>query len=180
MRRCGARADRGCRRWCVEGPGHGAPSKAPRIRRSSVSWPRIPGSPVATSGSWPRDRTAETGHDRGPRRGDGRCPFARAARSGWSSDARCGLAMSQGDWLSRLERTVHIREVTGSNPVSPTNPDEGEIPPDPRAAEVEDPDWTATTVGVALRDELALLPQPARCRDARGGGPRDRRAMRTR
>ena len=25
-----------------------------------------------------------------------------------------------GDWLSRLERTVHIREVTGSNPVSPT------------------------------------------------------------
>jgi hypothetical protein len=27
-----------------------------------------------------------------------------------------------GDWLSRLERTVHIREVTGSNPVSPTSP----------------------------------------------------------
>ena len=26
----------------------------------------------------------------------------------------------RGDWLSRLERTVHIREVTGSNPVSPT------------------------------------------------------------
>ena len=26
----------------------------------------------------------------------------------------------QGEWLSRLERTVHIREVTGSNPVSPT------------------------------------------------------------
>jgi hypothetical protein len=25
-----------------------------------------------------------------------------------------------GDWLSWLERTVHIREVTGSNPVSPT------------------------------------------------------------
>ena len=25
-----------------------------------------------------------------------------------------------GDWLSRLERAVHIREVTGSNPVSPT------------------------------------------------------------
>ena len=29
-------------------------------------------------------------------------------------------ATSSGDWLSRLERTVHIREVTGSNPVSPT------------------------------------------------------------
>jgi hypothetical protein len=29
-------------------------------------------------------------------------------------------ASSMGDWLSRLERTVHIREVTGSNPVSPT------------------------------------------------------------
>ena len=28
--------------------------------------------------------------------------------------------MFRGDWLSRLERTVHIREVTGSNPVSPT------------------------------------------------------------
>src|SRR5918994_134893 len=28
----------------------------------------------------------------------------------------------RGDWLSRLERTVHIREVTGSNPVSPTIP----------------------------------------------------------
>ncbi len=27
-----------------------------------------------------------------------------------------------GDWLSWLERTVHIREVTGSNPVSPTIP----------------------------------------------------------
>ncbi len=26
----------------------------------------------------------------------------------------------KGDWLSRLERAVHIREVTGSNPVSPT------------------------------------------------------------
>jgi hypothetical protein len=25
-----------------------------------------------------------------------------------------------GDWLSRLERPVHIRKVTGSNPVSPT------------------------------------------------------------
>src|SRR3989304_4534652 len=32
-----------------------------------------------------------------------------------------------GDWLSRLERTVHIREVTGSNPVSPTI-----HPPSPR------------------------------------------------
>jgi hypothetical protein len=29
-------------------------------------------------------------------------------------------ASAMGDWLSRLERTVHIREVTGSNPVSPT------------------------------------------------------------
>ena len=29
---------------------------------------------------------------------------------------------SGGDWLSRLERAVHIREVTGSNPVSPTTP----------------------------------------------------------
>ena len=28
----------------------------------------------------------------------------------------------RGDWLSRLERAVHIREVTGSNPVSPTTP----------------------------------------------------------
>ena len=26
----------------------------------------------------------------------------------------------RGDWLSRLERAVHIREVTGSNPVSHT------------------------------------------------------------
>ncbi len=26
-----------------------------------------------------------------------------------------------GEWLSRLERSVHIREVTGSNPVSPTS-----------------------------------------------------------
>jgi hypothetical protein len=32
------------------------------------------------------------------------------------SSAACGA----GDWLSWLERTVHIREVTGSNPVSPT------------------------------------------------------------
>ena len=32
-----------------------------------------------------------------------------------------------GDWLSWLERTVHIREVTGSNPVSPTTP----LPPAP-------------------------------------------------
>ncbi len=30
------------------------------------------------------------------------------------------LVLSEGEWLSRLERTVHIREVTGSNPVSPT------------------------------------------------------------
>ena len=29
-------------------------------------------------------------------------------------------AATSGDWLSRLERAVHIREVTGSNPVSPT------------------------------------------------------------
>lgn len=26
-----------------------------------------------------------------------------------------------GDWLSWLERCVHIAEVTGSNPVSPTS-----------------------------------------------------------
>lgn len=26
-----------------------------------------------------------------------------------------------GEWLSRLERTVHIREVAGSNPASPTS-----------------------------------------------------------
>ena len=31
-------------------------------------------------------------------------------------------ASPMGDWLSWLERTVHIREVTGSNPVSPTTP----------------------------------------------------------
>ena len=31
-----------------------------------------------------------------------------------------GQARHVGDWLSRLERAVHIREVTGSNPVSPT------------------------------------------------------------
>ena len=31
-----------------------------------------------------------------------------------------GVRRSGGDWLSRLERAVHIREVTGSNPVSPT------------------------------------------------------------
>ena len=33
---------------------------------------------------------------------------------GYTSDS------PRGDWLSWLERTVHIREVTGSNPVSPT------------------------------------------------------------
>jgi hypothetical protein len=29
-------------------------------------------------------------------------------------------SFDSGEWLSRLERSVHIREVTGSNPVSPT------------------------------------------------------------
>ena len=38
------------------------------------------------------------------------------------SDAPCDVATYQGDWLSWLERAVHIREVTGSNPVSPTTP----------------------------------------------------------
>jgi hypothetical protein len=32
----------------------------------------------------------------------------------------CAALELSGDWLSRLERAVHIREVTGSNPVSPT------------------------------------------------------------
>ena len=36
------------------------------------------------------------------------------------SGRRYTLPPSTGDWLSWLERTVHIREVTGSNPVSPT------------------------------------------------------------
>ena len=31
------------------------------------------------------------------------------------------VSAQSGEWLSRLERTVHIREVTGSNPVSPTD-----------------------------------------------------------
>ncbi len=37
------------------------------------------------------------------------------------ADGRYTATPSEGDWLSWLERTVHIREVTGSNPVSPTN-----------------------------------------------------------
>lgn len=36
------------------------------------------------------------------------------------SAARYTFRSATGDWLSWLERTVHIREVTGSNPVSPT------------------------------------------------------------
>ena len=43
------------------------------------------------------------------------CGYDRAV-----SDAPCDVASFQGDWLSWLERAVHIREVTGSNPVSPT------------------------------------------------------------
>ena len=43
------------------------------------------------------------------------CGYDRAV-----SDVPYDVASHQGDWLSRLERTVHIREVTGSNPVSPT------------------------------------------------------------
>ena len=45
------------------------------------------------------------------------CGYDRAV-----SDAPCDVASFQGDWLSWLERAVHIREVTGSNPVSPTTP----------------------------------------------------------
>ena len=37
-----------------------------------------------------------------------------------------------GDWLSWLERTVHIREVTGSNPVSPTTHHDPAAMPDSR------------------------------------------------
>src|SRR6266545_6973017 len=55
-----------------------------------------------------------------------RCsPTGRSSRyDGPALPVRPKRAMAQadpsGDWLSRLERAVHIREVTGSNPVSPT------------------------------------------------------------
>ena len=38
-----------------------------------------------------------------------------------------GAGRARGDWLSRLERAVHIREVTGSNPVSPTTLTPGRV-----------------------------------------------------
>jgi hypothetical protein len=41
-----------------------------------------------------------------------------SAGGGYTADS--SAAWGAGDWLSWLERTVHIREVTGSNPVSPT------------------------------------------------------------
>ena len=47
------------------------------------------------------------------------CPGA-ALRSSNVPRQRVILLFLTGDWLSWLERAVHIREVTGSNPVSPT------------------------------------------------------------
>ena len=41
---------------------------------------------------------------------------------GTSSDVLRGNRDHLGRLAQRLERTVHIREVTGSNPVSPTTP----------------------------------------------------------
>ena len=58
----------------------------------------------------------------GARTGRRSLPAGRA--SGYDRPARARRPTAlRGDWLSRLERAVHIREVTGSNPVSPTTSD---------------------------------------------------------
>lgn len=41
--------------------------------------------------------------------------------SGGGADAR--ISLSRGPWLSWLERSVHIRKVTGSSPVGPISPE---------------------------------------------------------
>jgi hypothetical protein len=117
------------------------PLPGPRTSRSSGSSPRSLGSPDAPSGwsparragrSWSWSRASRRmrslpggracGYDRPPSdepRADGVAELRLAPR--WAGASFIGeVAENKGDWLSRLERTVHIREVTGSNPVSPT------------------------------------------------------------
>ena len=67
------------------------------------------------------DQPPEAGGRRRRRRGGRRCPVARPA--GMIRRARCrqrGAATLLGRLAQWLEHTVHIRGVTGSNPVSPT------------------------------------------------------------
>jgi hypothetical protein len=63
-----------------------------------------------------------------------------------------------GDWLSRLERPVHIRKVTGSNPVSPTTPF-----PRPDGA------WAARRCACTCNDVDRKYPDVARHEPVRSG-----------
>jgi|YNPNPStandDraft_1061719.scaffolds.fasta_scaffold39432_3 hypothetical protein len=51
----------------------------------------------------------------------GTLPERKIASSDLHHRVACDIIwLLMGAWLSWLERTVHIREVTGSNPVAPT------------------------------------------------------------
>ena len=123
--------------------GPGSPrrrSTAPPTRRSSGSSPTSSTSRRRPSGSSraPRAGARRVAVD-GRRAGGDPCPLAgpRAMIGRLGRDAR---RRSRGDWLSRLERAVHIREVTGSNPVSPTTSSRTIGPPSAAA-------WSTSRIG---------------------------------
>ena len=94
------------------------PWRGPRTTPWSGSWPRSLASRGAMCGSWPARRAA----------GSWSSWTASSPRQSLPAGRACGYdSAPTGDWLSRLERPVHIRKVTGSNPVSPTT----HLPPDP-------------------------------------------------